>query len=160
MIHRVKIRNTMTDPAKKFFPPDFTDRERAIFEAGIALGSLFHSMLGLPATASTKKSLEKAFMDSFSLQPFRKSVKIKLRKLPGKKGIYGYGSVLPDNIEASVTVAYGAASVDASVRYVSSLKYPLMYVSKVNERKGVSAPRPSTRIRRAKALNKFAAGRD
>lgn len=149
----------MTDPAKKFFPPGFTDRDRAIFEAGIALGSLFHSALGFPATTGTKKSLEKALTDSFSLQPFRKTVKVKLRKLQVKKGIYGYGSVLPANIEASVAVGYGFAYVEARVKYVPSLKYPLMYVSKVVERKGVSALHPSKRTRRVKALSKSAAVR-
>jgi hypothetical protein len=36
------------DIARRYFPKDFTDRERAIFEAGIALGALTHSAVGLP----------------------------------------------------------------------------------------------------------------
>ncbi|MCS7133217.1 MAG: dihydroneopterin aldolase family protein [Candidatus Caldarchaeum sp.] len=136
------------DPAKKYFPPNFSDRERAIFEAGIALGSLFHSIVGLPASAETRKFLEKAMAKSFRLQPFRRKVEVNLRNLPKKRGEYRYGSVSATNLNASVEIRYGDASVTASVKYIPSLNYPLMYVSKVVERKASSSSGPSARIRR------------
>jgi|UniRef100_A0A7C4E212 hypothetical protein len=142
---------TEPDPGRRFFPKEFSDRERAVFEAGIALGALFHSLIGLPATTETKHILEKAFEKSFSLQPFRKSVKLKLHAIKRRHGPYGYGSIGPRDISASVMVCYGSATAVAEVKYVASLGYPLMYVSKVSERRSVSSPRPYARTRGAKA---------
>ncbi|MEM0349260.1 MAG: dihydroneopterin aldolase family protein [Candidatus Caldarchaeum sp.] len=142
---------TELDPGRRFFPKQFSDRERAVFEAGIALGALFHSLVGLPVTTETKHSLETAFEKSFSLQPFRKSVKLRLSAKKRRHGPYGYGSIGPRDISASVVVSYGSATAVAQVRYVASLGYPLMYVSKIIERRSVSAPRPYARTRGAKS---------
>ncbi|MDW8083891.1 MAG: dihydroneopterin aldolase family protein [Candidatus Caldarchaeum sp.] len=135
------------DPARKFFPKSFSDRDRAVFEAGIALGSLFHSVLGLPASADSKKMLENALEKSFGLQPFRRRVNVVLKGLRRKRGPYQYDSVTAEKLEATVVVVYGSATVKASVRYFPNIGYPLMYVSEVIERKSSSSPRPCSVIR-------------
>jgi hypothetical protein len=79
------------DIARRYFPKDFTDRERAIFEAGIALGALTHSAVGLPAASTVAPYIEKALAKSFMLQPYRREVKVRLRRIPRRPRLYRYG---------------------------------------------------------------------
>ena len=52
----------------KYFK-NLTDRERAILEGGISMGSLYHQFVGTPVSVDTISSLEKAMEDSIKLQP-------------------------------------------------------------------------------------------
>ena len=132
----------MEDIARRYFPKDFTDRERAIFEAGIALGALTHSAVGLPAVSTVAPYIEKALAESFMLQPYRREVKVRLRRIPRRPRLYRYGTVSPENIEAEVVVEYGSARVRARMGYVKELKYPLMYVVEATGRRGGASPHP------------------
>lgn len=116
------------------------------------MGSLFHGVLGLPVSAETETILSRALEKSFKLQPFRKKVRIVLKKLSKKKGIYGYDSILPTNFDATVIVRYGSATVEASVKYIPRLRYPLMYVNRVIQKKASSSLRPSRMIRKKVSL--------
>jgi hypothetical protein len=130
------------DIARRYFPEDFTDRERAIFEAGIALGALTHSAVGLPAASTVAPYIEKALAESFMLQPYRREVKVRLRRIPRRPRLYRYGTVSPENIEAEVVVEYGSARVRARMGYVKELKYPLMYVVEATGGRGGASPHP------------------
>jgi hypothetical protein len=130
------------DIARRYFPKDFTDRERAIFEAGIALGALTHSAVGLPAVSTVAPYIEKALAESFMLQPYRREVKVRLRRIPRGPRLYRYGAVSPENIEAEVVVEYGSARVRARMGYVKELKYPLMYVVEATGGRGGASPHP------------------
>jgi hypothetical protein len=130
------------DIARRYFPKDFTERERAIFEAGIALGALTHSAVGLPAASTVAPYIEKALAESFMLQPYRREVKVRLRRIPRRPRLYRYGTVSPENIEAEVVVEYGSARVRARMGYVKELKYPLMYVVEATGRRGGASPHP------------------
>jgi hypothetical protein len=130
------------DIARRYFPKDFTDRERAIFEAGIALGALTHSAVGLPAVSTVAPYIEKALAESFMLQPYRREVKVRLRRIPRRPRLYRYGTVSPENIEAEVVVEYGSARVRARMGYVKELKYPLMYVVEATGGRGGASPHP------------------
>ncbi len=130
------------DIARRYFPEDFTDRERAIFEAGIALGALTHSAVGLPAVSTVAPYIEKALAKSFMLQPYRRVVKVRLRRIPRRPRLYRYGTVSPENLEAEVVVEYGSARVRARMGYVKELKYPLMYVVEATGRRGGASPHP------------------
>jgi len=128
--------------ARRYFPENFTDRERAIFEAGIALGALTHSAVGLPAVSTVAPYIEKALAKSFMLQPYRRDVKVRLRRIPRRPRLYRYGTVSPENVEAEVVVEYGSARVRARMGYVKELKYPLMYVVEATGRRDGASPHP------------------
>ncbi len=129
------------DQAEKFFPKNFTARDRAIFEAGIALGAIYHQLVGFPVAGKPKllKLLGEAFSQAFSLQPYRSKVEIRiarerLRK-PGKSPYQKYEALRGDQLEVEVETVYQDVRVKACLRYVPELKYPLMYVEKVSERR-------------------------
>lgn len=118
---------------RRIFPENFTDRERAIFEAGVAMGSILHTMAGIPFAykPNLKRSLEKAMEKVFLLQPHRRKVRIRLRRGRRHRHPYDYQTLSPEDIEATVVTAYGGYSVEARVRYIPELRYPLAYISKI-----------------------------
>jgi len=120
--------------ARRLFPKDFTDAERAVFEAGIALGSVAHALAGLPAigTRDIEKTMSAAISKCFSLQPYRKKVRVRLR-LPrrSKRHEYDYEVLTPEKLDVEVITSYGKACAKARMRYNKKLRYPLMYVEKV-----------------------------
>ena len=129
------------DEAEKFFPKDFTAKDRAVFEAGIALGAIYHQIIGFPVSRDPEllRLLGEAFSKSFSLQPYRSKVEIRiarerLRK-PGKSPYQKYEALRGDQLEVEVETVYQDVRVKACLRYVPELKYPLMYVEKVSERR-------------------------
>ncbi|MEM1946327.1 MAG: dihydroneopterin aldolase family protein [Candidatus Caldarchaeum sp.] len=144
---------------RKFFPADFTDRDRAVFEAGIALGAIVHSVAGFPVAADVKAFIEKAVEKSFMLQPYRKKVKLRIAGVPAKAGVYRYGTLTPEKLDVAVEVCYGGAVVEARMRYVKQLRYPLMYVSKAIQRKGDVSARPCKLTRGAAVHRKFSKAR-
>lgn len=118
---------------RSVFPKDFTDRERAIFEAGVAMGSILHALAGIPFASkpSLKSILERAMARAFLLQPHRRKVVIRLHSRRRHRHPYDYQTLTPEDIEARVVTDYGRYSVEARVRYIPELRYPLAYVSKI-----------------------------
>ena len=55
-----------------------TNREIAAFEAGIKLGALYHQFVGSPVSPKTADSLERAIEESISLQPYVRSVDVRI----------------------------------------------------------------------------------
>ncbi|MEM4700338.1 MAG: dihydroneopterin aldolase family protein [Candidatus Nezhaarchaeales archaeon] len=125
----------MEDPARRFFPPDLTDRERACFEAGIALASTFHQLVGTPVSRSPRvlRAIERAAEAFASLQPFREWVEVRVDARRVRRGPppYGYSALRGDELRVRVSIKYGGARVVASMRLVPELKYPLMYIERV-----------------------------
>ncbi|HEU12762.1 MAG TPA: dihydroneopterin aldolase, partial [Euryarchaeota archaeon] len=62
----------MEDPAKKYF--NCNDRERAVFEAGIKLGTIYHQFVGTPISKDNVEPLERSIEESIKVQPFVKDV--------------------------------------------------------------------------------------
>ncbi|MDG6928950.1 MAG: dihydroneopterin aldolase family protein [Nitrososphaerota archaeon] len=127
----------MKDPAKKYFDRSVTDRERAVFEGGIALATIYHKFTGLPVTPDKEllSSLEKAIEQSASKQPFKEEVHARIREDLMKKGrgSYGYDELQGKMLDVSVMVRYGTARATLRVRYVEDIDYPLMYVESVDD---------------------------
>ncbi len=124
------------DPAKKYFHPSITDRERAIFEAGIALGALYHQFVGLPIAKKEDvlKAVKEAIEKAMSLQPFREKVEVRFDVSSikgGGLGPYDYSSLKGNAIDARVVVKYGSARVKARMRFVEELGFNLMYIEDV-----------------------------
>ncbi len=120
--------NSMQDPAQDYF--NCTDRERAIFEAGIKLGTIYHQYVGVPINLSNLVSLENAIRESVMVQPFVISADVKIDPETVKKrqGVYKYITLAGDMLSVSVRIRYRNSEVTGHLQYVEKMDYPLMYV--------------------------------
>ncbi|MEM2210290.1 MAG: dihydroneopterin aldolase family protein [Nitrososphaerales archaeon] len=124
--------------ARKYFDQSLTDRERAIFEGGIALGALYHQFIGIPICKDRKliSNLERAIEEVMKLQPYRESVnvKINIEKIKGeKKHPYDYELLKGKHLDAKIIIKYGKAKATVAMKYIDELDYTLMYVERVEE---------------------------
>jgi len=118
------------DPTKDYFAG--TDRDRAAFEAGIKLGSIFHQYLGAPLNRKSAADLERAIEAGTRVQPLVEDVRVRIdRKRLRTRGPYGYASLGEDMLTAEVTIRVGKARAVGVLRYVPELDYPLMYLRDV-----------------------------
>ncbi len=110
-----------------------TERERCIFETGIKLATIYHQYVGTPFNLKSVGSLEEAISRSIEVQPYVESAVVKIDRsvIPEDTDEYSYLSLTGDMIDAVVTVRIGSTRVTSEMRYDHELKYPLMYVSKV-----------------------------
>ena len=132
-------RETANDQAKKYFDESVSDRERAIFEGGIALGAIQHQFTGIPISRDPKiiEALEKAIRLTMELQPFKEQIEVKIRKeqIKGsKKHLYDYDMLKDSALEVRVTSKYRKAKAVVAMRYIPELDYNLMFVEKVEEK--------------------------
>jgi hypothetical protein len=110
-----------------------SERERAFFEAGIKMGTIYHQFVGTPVSGTNVKELEGAIERSVMVQPFVESAKINIILGRGaKKDTYDYFSLTGEMIDAVVTIRVGGTAVTAEMRFNEELDYPLMYVSEVS----------------------------
>jgi len=124
---------------KIFFSPDLTERERACFETGIKLGSLYHILCGIPITSDKKviNSIEEGIETAILCQPYIKSVKIHLdrEKISGTKASeFDYDEITGKIIRAEIIVEYESVQVVAKVEWIDELEYPLMFIEKIHEK--------------------------
>lgn len=70
-----------------------TDRERAIFEAAIKLGALYHQWVGTPVSRTTAESIEKAIEKSVLLQPYVEEISVRLDRDLMSPNDFGYSEV-------------------------------------------------------------------
>lgn len=118
------------DATKPFFAG--IDRDRAAFEAGIKLGTIYHQFVGAPVTRDTARDLERAIEAGTRVQPMVEDVRVRIdRKRLRPRGPYRYASLNEDTLSAEVTVRVGKARATAVLRYVPELDYPLMYLKDI-----------------------------
>lgn len=118
----------MRDHASQYF--SCTDRERAIFEAGIKLGTIYHQYVGVPVNLSNLKSLENAIRESVMVQPFVESAIVRIDKEIVKKrqGVYKYITLSGEMLDVSITINYNEEVVKAKLEYIEEMDYPLMHL--------------------------------
>ncbi|MCL2143548.1 MAG: dihydroneopterin aldolase family protein [Methanomassiliicoccaceae archaeon] len=110
-----------------------SDRERAIFEAGIKMGTVYHQFVGTPFNSTNVKVLEEAIERSIAVQPFVESVAVKIAAGKDTRiDTYDYHSLRGEMIDAVVKIKVNDTTVTAEMRYDPELRYPLMYVSEVS----------------------------
>ncbi len=116
----------MVDPANNYF--SCTDKERAIFEAGVKLGSIYHQYTGIPINDSNVDFLERAIEKAVEAQPFVTRVKVSIdrRKVGKSHPNYKYKTLLGDMMDVKVQIKYGKAAVEGRMAWISAMKYPLM----------------------------------
>lgn len=124
------------DPGKKYFYKGLSDTERAAFEAGIALATAYHYLLGLPLPRkpASIKGLLAYLSEGLASQPFRERVEVRVKRLRIGRSAYKYGRVDPRNIEVRVVVRYGRSRVWGRLSWLEELEYPLMRIEKVAHR--------------------------
>ena len=122
-----------SDKGARYF--NCTDRERALFEAGIKLGTVYHQFVGTPVSKANADCVEKAIEESARIQPFVEDVKVHIDRstLREKKGPYDYYTLTGVMLQVYIRVRYGKSVVEAEMRRIKELSYPLMYVTFVGE---------------------------
>ena len=110
-----------------------TKRERALFEAGIKMGTIYHQFVGTPVSIDTVESLEEGIRSAISVQPYVESVSIRIdrSRFVRDGDRYSYVSMTGDMIDAVVTIRIGDSRVTAEMRYDKEMGYPLMFVSDI-----------------------------
>ena len=103
-----------------------TNREIAAFEAGIKLGALYHQFVGSPVSPKTADSLERAIEESISLQPYVRSVDVRIDRRMLEENAFGYGELEGRMIFAEVEIDYRGEIVRARLEYDPDKDYPMM----------------------------------
>ena len=123
-----------SDPAKKWFR--CSDRERAAFEAGIKMGSIYHQYVGAPVNETNVEALERAIEAGARVQPFVEDVRVRIdrSKVKAKRGApYRYYSVTGDMLDVWIRVRYNGVVAECVMKYVPELRYPLMRITELRE---------------------------
>jgi len=113
-----------------------TDRDNALFEAGIKLGVLYHQFTGSPVNLNTVSSLEKAIQESISVQPYVKEISVKIDREMLKSKLsseFGYSELQGPMLKVEITVKYGSVKVKVGMEYDPELNYPLMKIEGIEE---------------------------
>ena len=112
-----------------------TDMERALFETGIKLGTIYHQFVGTPVSKANASAVEHAIEESARIQPFVEDVKVHIDRatLREKKGPYDYYTLTGLMLQVYIRVRYSNAVVEAEMKKIDELSYPLMYVTRVSE---------------------------
>ncbi len=123
----------MKDKAEQYF--NCTMRDRAIFEAGIKLGTVYHQFVGVPINRDNVEVLEKAIEESIKVQPFVESVSVKIDRSLLKKGAvpYKYLTLTGNMIDVKLTIKYQNVKVICKLNYIKEIDYPLMYITDILE---------------------------
>jgi len=110
-----------------------SERERAVFEAGIKLGTIYHQFVGTPVAAANVEILEKAIEDGVRVQPFVKDVKVGIshEALRRKKDEFDYQTLTGNMLNVELTINVGETVVVAGMDFKEDLHYPLMYVKAI-----------------------------
>lgn len=110
-----------------------SERERAVFESGIKLATIYHQFVGTPVNLNTVEGLEKTISKAIEVQPYVESAKVSIPRsfFPEGSDRYSYVSLTGDMIDAVVVIRLGNTKVTAEMRYDEALQYPLMYVSSI-----------------------------
>ncbi|MBS7382554.1 MAG: dihydroneopterin aldolase family protein [Methanomassiliicoccales archaeon] len=120
------------DAASKF---NCSVRERAIFESGIKLATIYHQFVGTPVNSVSVEPLELAIEESIIAQPYVSDAEVYIdrTRFVSNGDRYSYISLTGDMIDAKVTIKIDDVFVVSEMRYDNELKYPLMFVSEIGE---------------------------
>ncbi len=120
------------DPLTKYFR--CTDRERAVFEAGVKLGSVYHQYAGSPVDPRSARALERAIELGMRVQPSVVAARVRIDRAALRRGLtrMGYASLAGDMLDVTVTTRVGRATAMARLRYSPRLRYPVMSVDRVS----------------------------
>ena len=112
-----------------------TDSERAVFEAGIKLGAIYHQFVGATVTPENVAHLERTIEDGTKYQPFVKEIEAKIDRsfLRGKEDPYDYQTITGKMLGVRIITSYGNVEAECEMKWLEDMKYPLMYVKEVRK---------------------------
>jgi hypothetical protein len=116
-----------------------TDRDNALFEAGIKLGALYHQFTGSPVNLYTVSSLEQAIQESISVQPYVEEISVKIDRDMLKSKLnseFGYTELQGPMLDVKITVKLSSVKVKVGMKYNPELNYPLMKIDEIEETNG------------------------
>jgi hypothetical protein len=123
----------MEDPSAEYF--DCTNAERAAFEAGIKLGSIYHQYVGAPVSPENADQLARTIEAGTRLQPFVEDIQVRIDPAgTGRAGAFPYRSLRGKMLDVEVRVGYKDSVVVAAMRYEKELHYPLMRILETRAR--------------------------
>jgi dihydroneopterin aldolase len=108
-----------------------SNREQAVFEAGIKLGALYHQWVGTPISRESAASVEAAIEKAVILQPFVEEIAVKLDRSLMTENIFGYSELSGLMFHAEIVTRVGFSYCRA--RLAPSKGYPLMEVVECHE---------------------------
>jgi len=126
----------MLDPAAKFFTSKATERDRAVFEAGLALGMVVHQFTGVPLKSNgDAELLEKVIERSILAQPYRVKAKVSIyrRFNHNPENPYDYTTLKTSDLNVLVEVKYGRVRVRAGLKHIEELNFNLAYIEDIEE---------------------------
>jgi hypothetical protein len=107
-----------------------SDREQAIFEAGIKLGALYHQWVGTPISRKSAASVETAIEKAVILQPFVEEITVRLNRDLMTENAFGYSELSGLMFDVEIITRVGFSYCHA--RLSPSTGYPLMKIVKVS----------------------------
>ncbi len=111
-----------------------TDRDNALFEAGIKLGALYHQFTGSPVNLNTVSSLEQAIQESISVQPYVEDISVKIDRDMLRSKLndeFGYSELQGPMLKVKITVRYDSSRIKVGMEYDPELSYPLMKIIEI-----------------------------
>jgi dihydroneopterin aldolase len=108
-----------------------SDREQAVFEAGIKLGALYHQWVGTPISRKSAASVETAIEKAVILQPFVEEITVHLNRDLMTENVFGYSELSGLMFEVEIITRVGFAYCRA--RLAPSTGYPLMQIVEYHE---------------------------
>jgi dihydroneopterin aldolase len=113
-----------------------SDREQAIFEAGIKLGALYHQWVGTPISRQSAASVENAIEKAVILQPFVEEITVKLDRTLMTENRFGYSELSGLMFDVGIVTRVGFSYCRA--RLTPDKGYPFMSIVECNEIPGIS----------------------
>ena len=108
-----------------------SDREQAVFEAGIKLGALYHQWVGTPISRASASSIETAIEHAVILQPCVEEITVHLDRSRMTGNRFGYSELSGLMFDVEIVTRVGFAYCRA--RISPSGGYPLMQIAECNE---------------------------
>ena len=103
-----------------------TEQDRAIFEAGIKLGALYHQWVGTPISRKSAGSIESAIEKAVILQPFVEQITVRLDRTLMTQNVFGYSELSGLMFDVEIVTRVGFTYCRA--RLAPENGYPLMQV--------------------------------
>lgn len=82
--------------------------------------------MGVPVSAGTAPTLELAMEKSIALQPYVRSIEVRINRKMLEENAFGYCELEGKMITAEVEIGYQNETVRARIEYDQELDYPLM----------------------------------
>jgi dihydroneopterin aldolase len=108
-----------------------SDREKAVFEAAIKLGALYHQWVGTPVSAVSAPTIEQAIEKSVILQPFVEEITVRLDRARMSPNAFGYSELSGLMFDVEIITRVGFSYCRARLKPQGA--YPMMEIAEVHE---------------------------